>query len=80
MAASQDPESVQVKHVVYTVGIKNTISDSESNQVSIDDEFTPEEQRRIIRRIDIRLVLMAGTMYCISLMDRTNLGAASVAG
>jgi len=66
---------MQVKHVVHT-----TVSDSESTQDSIDDEFTPEEQKKIIRRIDLRLVLTAGTMYCISLMDRTNLGAAAVAG
>lgn len=47
---------------------------------SSDDEFSPEEQRRIIRRIDLRLVLTCGFMYCISLIDRTNLGAASIAG
>jgi hypothetical protein len=39
--------------------------------------FTPEEQRSIIWRIDRRLVLTLGFLYMISLMDRTNLGAAS---
>ena len=33
-------------------------------------EFAPEEQRRIIRRVDRRLVVTVGVMYCISLMDR----------
>ncbi|KAK4547958.1 hypothetical protein LTR36_010677 [Oleoguttula mirabilis] len=42
--------------------------------------FTPEEQRKIMRRIDYRLVLTLGFMYCVSLMDRTNLGIAAVAG
>ena len=42
--------------------------------------FTHKEQRAIVRKIDIRLVLTLGVMYCISLLDRTNLGAASVAG
>ncbi|KAF4630025.1 hypothetical protein G7Y89_g8115 [Cudoniella acicularis] len=42
--------------------------------------FTPQEQKAIIRRIDLRLVVTLGCMYCISLLDRTNLGAASVAG
>jgi len=41
--------------------------------------FSEEEQKRIIRRIDIRLVLTVGAMYCVSLMDRTNLGAAVLA-
>lgn len=42
--------------------------------------FTPEEQKRIIRKIDLRLVPTLGFMYCVSLMDRTNLGIAVVAG
>lgn len=33
-----------------------------------------------MRRIDLRLVLTLGGMYCVSLMDRTNLGIAAVAG
>lgn len=46
----------------------------------IHDEFTPEEQKRIIQRIDRRLVITLGVLYCVSLMDRTNLGAAVIAG
>ncbi|KAL4950412.1 major facilitator superfamily domain-containing protein [Aspergillus filifer] len=42
--------------------------------------FTPQEHKRLIRRIDLRLVVTLGCLYCISLLDRTNLGAASVAG
>ena len=42
--------------------------------------FTPQEQKAIVRRVDIRLVVTLGCLYCISLLDRTNLGAASVAG
>ncbi|KAL3436114.1 major facilitator superfamily domain-containing protein [Aspergillus tetrazonus] len=43
-------------------------------------QFTPQERKRLIRRIDLRLVITLGCLYCISLLDRTNLGAASVAG
>ncbi|KAL1955920.1 hypothetical protein VTO42DRAFT_7993 [Malbranchea cinnamomea] len=42
--------------------------------------FTPEERKRIIRRIDIRLVITLGVLYCVSLMDRGNLSAAVIAG
>jgi hypothetical protein len=42
--------------------------------------FTPAEQRSIIRRIDRRLVFTVGAMYCVSLMDRTNMSAANIAG
>jgi len=43
-------------------------------------EFTPEETKAIIHRIDRRLVTTVGLMYCISLMDRTNLSVAAIAG
>lgn len=43
-------------------------------------EFSPAEQRNIIGRIDRRLVVTVGLMYCVSLMDRTNLANASIAG
>jgi hypothetical protein len=42
--------------------------------------FTVKQQKRIVRRIDLRLAVTLGCLYCISLLDRTNLGAASVAG
>ncbi|KAH7141368.1 major facilitator superfamily domain-containing protein [Dactylonectria estremocensis] len=45
-----------------------------------DHGFTPEEQRKIMRRIDRRLVVTVGAMYCVSLMDRTNMSAANIAG
>lgn len=46
----------------------------------VDYGFSPEEEKRIRRRIDRRLVPVLGIMYCVSLMDRTNLGAANIAG
>ena len=55
-------------------------SDSEKvNNASI-EAFTPAEQKKIIARIDRRLVLTLGCLYCVSLMDRTNTGIAVVAG
>ena len=52
-------------------------------ELSKDDRiagFTAAEQKRIVRRIDLRLAFTLGCLYCISLLDRTNLRAASVAG
>jgi hypothetical protein len=51
----------------------------EANDARI-DRFTPAEQMKIIRRVDRRLVLTLGFLYCVSLMDRTNLGIAVVSG
>lgn len=43
-------------------------------------QFTPAQQKRIIRHIDRRLVVTLGILYCTSLMDRTNLSSAAIAG
>ncbi|KAL9107465.1 MAG: hypothetical protein Q9227_007662 [Pyrenula ochraceoflavens] len=51
-----------------------------SSDLSLDEEFTPAQGRKIIHRVDRRLVTMTGFMYCISLMDRTNLSNAAIAG
>jgi hypothetical protein len=68
-----------VKDDYYTDNEKRLVSDSASDEAIL-AQFSPEEERRIIRKIDVRLVLTVGFMYCISLMDRTNLSAANIAG
>ena len=60
------------------IHIERTTSE-ESNDAHI-SEFTPEEQKKIIHRVDRRLVTTLGVLYMCSLMDRTNLGAANIAG
>ncbi|PHH68360.1 hypothetical protein CDD83_6143 [Cordyceps sp. RAO-2017] len=50
---------------------------------SADDDgvsLTAEEERRVMRRVDRRLVVTVGALYCVSLMDRTNMSAANIAG
>ncbi|KAI1125051.1 major facilitator superfamily domain-containing protein [Nemania abortiva] len=44
------------------------------------DEYTERESRKIIHRIDRRLLVTIGFMYCVSLIDRTNVSAAAIAG
>lgn len=33
-------------------------------------EYSPKQQKKILRKIDRRLVTTVGIMYCVSLMDR----------
>lgn len=49
---------------------------------NIDDDpiYSYHEQRKIIRHIDVRLVVMLGFLHTVALIDRGNLGTASVAG
>ncbi|KAH9881011.1 hypothetical protein J1614_001504 [Plenodomus biglobosus] len=62
-----------------TTAIERIKTDSSGNAAAI-NQFTPEEQKRIVRKVDLRLIPTLGFMYCVSLMDRTNLGVAMVAG
>jgi hypothetical protein len=57
--------------------VPKTSEDSSDPRITC---FTHQEQRKIMHRVDRRLVLTLGAMYCISLMDRTNLSAANIAG
>lgn len=83
MAATTSPENAAYLHMNDNGKVNAKHIDekgSDQSALSDDDEFTPQEQRKIIHRIDRRLVLTTGIMYCVSLMDRTNLGQASIAG
>ncbi|KAK1529949.1 major facilitator superfamily transporter [Colletotrichum paranaense] len=71
-----DPEKAGFEHSDHI----RTSSINDSHDLDIDHGFTAEEQRKIIRRVDRRLVVTVGAMYCVSLMDRTNLSAAAIAG
>lgn len=42
--------------------------------------FSPAEIKRLMRRVDLRLIPLCGGMYCVSLLDRTNLSNAAIAG
>ncbi|KAF4121913.1 Major Facilitator Superfamily [Geosmithia morbida] len=63
------------KREPHMTHVDNTAEPVDSNY-----DFTPGEQKRIIHRVDRRLVVTVGALYCISLVDRTNMSAANIAG
>ncbi|KAF2173260.1 hypothetical protein M409DRAFT_17203 [Zasmidium cellare ATCC 36951] len=71
-----DIEKVAVAHLERTESDDSVVSTTDARL----NDFSPEEAKKLIWRIDVRLVLTLGFMYCVSLMDRTNLGIAVVAG
>lgn len=56
-----------------------TSSSSPSNSES-SFPFTATDQKRIIRQIDLRVVLLLGAMYAVSLIDRSQIGLAMISG
>lgn len=73
MAAIDTEKSMGVERV-------EDVDKSALNNTYYDEEFTPAEQRKIIHRVDRRLVTTTGLAYCVSLMDRTNTSMAAIAG
>lgn len=63
-----------IDHDVFEKMDTNQLEDADAS------ELTPAEQKRIIRRVDRRLIITTGLMFCCCLMDRNNLGAAAIAG
>lgn len=42
--------------------------------------YTPEETKRLLKKIDLRLLPLLTVLYVLSFMDRSNIGNARVAG
>lgn len=63
-----------------TTALERIYSDGSADTAAAMNRFTPEEQKKILRKVDRRLIPTLGFMYCVSLMDRSNLGVAMVAG
>ncbi|KAH0836099.1 phthalate transporter [Fonsecaea pedrosoi] len=42
--------------------------------------FSPAEEKRLLRRIDLRVTCVLGSLYLIAQIDRNNLGNANIAG
>ena len=43
-------------------------------------DFTPAEKRRIVRKVDFRVIVPLGMMLGMSFLDRGNMGNAAIAG
>lgn len=48
--------------------------------VDEDEEYSIAEQRKIIHKVDRRLLIILGLMQAVSFLDRANLSNAAVAG
>ncbi|KAH8807841.1 retrograde regulation protein 2 [Xylogone sp. PMI_703] len=72
MSADDLEKDTNTEHAerVLTAGSKDAVINT----------FSEKERRQITRHVDYRLVTTLGVLYCASLMDRTNLGSAAIAG
>ncbi|KAK5103428.1 hypothetical protein LTS08_002843 [Lithohypha guttulata] len=77
---SSSPDTSVYDKVTEAKHVDEALSDNSKEALDYDPEYTPAEQKKIIHRVDMRLISTCGILYCISLMDRTNLSAAAIAG
>lgn len=77
MASTKESE-IDTKHLEEQGDLPDKVTALEV--FDAEEELSKEEQRQVMRRVDLRVSVATGAMFCISLMDRTNLGAASIAG
>lgn len=74
-------EKEDVSHLERAKGESPAASTRNPDEALDDDPvYTYAEQRKIIHRVDIRLITVAGIIYMNSLMDRSNLPNAGIAG
>lgn len=71
---TKDEEKSRVNHSEDEASRRNT-----DLQATI-DAYSPQEIKRLTRRIDLRLVVVLGLLYGVNLMDRTNLPNAAISG
>ncbi|OMP83205.1 putative transporter [Diplodia seriata] len=74
--AFPDPHKSDVEHIetVATTPFPDNMK-SESNY-----DFSPGEEKKLVRKIDMFLLPTIWLMYLLSYMDRTNIGNAKIAG
>jgi len=80
MARSMDAEKSDSYHEHLEGSLKDASKDGINDSSETLSQWSAEQQKRIVRKIDVRLIPLCGIMYCVSLLDRTNLSNAAIAG
>jgi MFS family permease len=77
MAVREDiDEKLEIGHNEYPSNNSSNVEAALAPPIEIDEGFDPEFVKRTIRKIDWRLIPVLIAMYCVSLIDRTNLSYA----
>lgn len=80
--SADSKEKPVISHVENSEALKQT--ESNSAYTGADDsgyrQYDKAFEKRVIRKVDLRLLVILGALYSIALIDRTNLSAARVAG
>ncbi|KAF2624567.1 MFS general substrate transporter [Macroventuria anomochaeta] len=71
---------METPHSYDAADLKAMDASKDHFEVSEELTWTPEEERKLVRKIDLYLLPTIWLMYLLSYMDRTNIGNAKIAG
>ncbi|KAI6578270.1 hypothetical protein MCOR06_010714 [Pyricularia oryzae] len=87
MTTNESPNVERLVDLEKSASAEHVSTPGTQSEVELNDlhGFTENERKKLMhfttwRRIDLRLLPILGLMYCISLIDRSNLGLAMIAG
>ncbi|CAG8022823.1 unnamed protein product [Penicillium olsonii] len=64
-------------HKAEVLTLENIESDKKPSQIA---DYTPEELKRVVRKLDLNLLPLCFILYTFSVLDRSNLGNAKLVG
>ena len=71
-------KSPDVEHCALSTHVE--LREQEARWDAQINALTVKEQKKTMQKIDLRLTLTLGVIYCFNLLDRTNISLAAVAG
>lgn len=79
--SSNEKMNGAVTHLEKSIGDESPSDEYLGNEAFIEEvDYTPEEEKKILFKVDCYLLITIFWMYLLSYMDRTNVGNAKVAG
>ncbi|KAK5091318.1 hypothetical protein LTS08_005084 [Lithohypha guttulata] len=78
MAANKDAIAQHVEH--ERISSDDSLRKDEEQHSTVVQDWTPEEERKLVWKIDFRVFPMLCIVFGLSLLDRTNISAAYIAG
>lgn len=80
-------DETQLEFAAHQRNTKHSGDDSSGELVTVEKGYTDvlvelpkEEERRILRKVDYRLVPLLALLYLVAFVDRSNIGNAKIAG
>lgn len=70
----------RLEHLQREVSPSSNEKTTPSENEELLSAWSLRDQKALMRRVDVRLIPICGVMYCVSLLDRTNLSNANIAG